>query len=506
MRFRYAFSAVTLGAATLLPAAASQASSHREAPFITKSPKVDATDFYMFRSYETGRSGFVTLIASYIPLQSQYGGPNFFTMDSDALYEIHIDNNGDAAEDITFQFRFTNTLADTSGFALPIGTGANQKTVAVPLLNLGPITAADTSKLNVSETYTLKVVRGDRRTGTAADVSNATGAATTFKKPVDYIGSKSLGNAAAYKTYADTHVHTINVPGCTGAGKVFVGQRAESFAVNLGTVFDLINAPLGTIVNPANRNALPNPIAANNVTTIALELPIACLTTTGQDVIGGWTSASVRQARVINPEPTFVRPSREGGAWAQVSRLGQPLVNEAVIGIKDKDRFNSSEPSEDAQFLDYVTHPTLPTIIEVVFGAANAPAPTAIPRNDLVDVFLKGVTGVNANGATAEYLRLNTALPATAAAGQNDLGAAACFPNRNLTPNTGATGCDVAGFPNGRRPGDDIVDVALRVMMGYLVPAAQAPAGAVPLHDAVLQNQSQFDAAFPYLKVPNPGS
>ncbi|RKH55607.1 DUF4331 domain-containing protein, partial [Corallococcus llansteffanensis] len=351
--------AAVLTVATTLGASGAIASSHREAPFITKSPKVDSTDFYMFRSYEATRADFVTLIANYIPFQEAYGGPNFFTLDPEALYEIHIDNDGNGQEDLTFQFRFTNTLANANaGAALTIGTGAQAKTVPVPLFNVGPITTANQANLNVQESFTLKVVRGNRRTGVAKDVTNAAGGSATFRKPTDYIGTKSLGLPAVYEAYAREHIYNVNIPDCPTPGRVFVGQRKESFAVNLGPIFDLVNADGTFITTAANRNAVKNPLAGNNITTLALEVPIACLKAGTQDVIGGWTSASVRQARAINPSPTFAKPSRDGGAWQQVSRLGMPLVNEVVIGLPDKDKFNASEPKDDAQFATYVTNPT----------------------------------------------------------------------------------------------------------------------------------------------------
>src|SRR4051812_45193804 len=178
-RHRITAAALALLAGTPLGAFAS---SHREAPFITKNPKVDATDFYMFKSYEEGRGDYVTFIANYQPLQDAYGGPNYFTLDPEALYEIHVDNNGDANEDLTFQFRFKTDLAGGEGVKLDIGG----KMVAVPLANVGPITAADTSKLNVSESYTVKVVRGSRRGAGGMDVTNAAGGGTVFKKPADY--------------------------------------------------------------------------------------------------------------------------------------------------------------------------------------------------------------------------------------------------------------------------------------------------------------------------------
>ena len=334
-----------------------RASSHREAPFITKNPKVDATDFYMFKSYEPGREGYVTLIANYLPLQDAYGGPNYFTMDPEALYEIHVDNNGDAKEDLTFQFRFKNELAGGEGFKLDVGG----KMVAVPLVNIGPITAADTSKLNVLESYGVRVVRSQRRNSQWSDVTNAADGKAEFKKPTDYIGTKTFGPAPGYANYAAAHLYNINVPGCATDGRMFVGQRKESFAVNLGTIFDLVNAPPEVVVGgntPAGRALVPSTIADKNITSLALELPISCLKGTG-DVIGAWTTASLRQARVLNPRATYKLPALEGGAWTQVSRLSNPLVNEVVIGLRDKDRFNASEPKDDAQFADYVTNPTL---------------------------------------------------------------------------------------------------------------------------------------------------
>jgi len=480
-----------------IPGARVLASSHREAPFIAAMPKVDGTDLYMFNSYETGRTGYVTILANYYPLQEPAGGPNFFTMDPKALYEINIDNTGDAVEDLTFQFQFTNTL---KGLAVPSGT----QMTPVPLVNIGPITAADETSLNVVETYTLNVVRGGRRTGTAQAVTNATGGASTFEKPADYFGTKSFPDYAAY---AGAHVYQVNIPGCTGAGRVFVGQRAEGFAVNIGMIFDLVHAPPAVVVGGgtlAGRSVVPNPLATKNVTTLALEVPTACLVATGKTVIAGWTTASIRQARAINPKGTFDLPSKEGGAWSQVSRLANPLVNEVVIGLKDKNLFNASDPKDDAQFATYVTNPSLATLLQVLFGSAGVMAPTKFPRADLVAAFLTGVMGVNKDGSTAEVMRLNTALPATPVAMQNNLGAAGCFTMGTL--DTTLPGCDPAGFPNGRRPGDDVVDIELRVMMGYLLTVADAPSGQLPFTDAVLQDVSQFDATFPYLQTPHPGA
>lgn len=474
-----------------LPAPAS-ASSHREAPFLTQNPKVDATDFYMFRSYEAGRGDYVTLIANYQPSQDGFGGPNFYLMDPHALYEIHIDNNGDAREDLSFQFRFSNQLQDIK---LDIGG----KQVAIPLANAGPINAARAATLNTHESYSVTVVRGDRRAGTRSMLTHATTMANRFDKPADYFGNKSLPDYAAY---ASQHVFPVRMDGCNGEGRVFVGQRKDPFAVNLGGTFDLVNiAAPATAFDPQAENRGLDSLVQKNVSTIALELPISCLTQGTEPVIGAWTTASVRQARLINPGPgsDTSSASKEGGAWAQVSRLGMPLVNEVVIGLKDKNRFNTSKPSGDGQFIDYVTHPTLPALLEVLFGSAGVKAPTHFPRNDLVTAFLTGIPGINQPvGVTAsEMLRLNTATAPVARGTQNRLG---------------VIGGDNAGFPNGRRPGDDVVDIALRVVMGRLCSLnigcmpADAPSRDTDFTDGAYQDDSMTDAAFPYLKTPVPGA
>jgi Domain of unknown function (DUF4331) len=498
-----------LGATLLAACGLSHASSHREAPFITTSPKVDATDFYLFRSYEPGRADYVTLIANYQPLQDAYGGPNYFAMDPNALYEIHVDNNGDAKEDISFQFRFQNKLAGGSGVTLDIGG----KAVAIPLVQAGQVTMPGDASLNLAETFTLKVKRGDRRRGQESTVTHAAGGSASFAKPVDNIGVKTLPDYAAY---AGQHVYAVNLPGCAMPARVFVGQRQDPFAVNLGTIFDLVNAPVEVITNPALINAVPNTIGDKNVTTLALEVHASCLTA-GDPVIGGWTTASLRQARLLDGSPMSGHQTSEkvGGAWTQVSRLGMPLVNEVVIGLKDKDKFNASKPEGDGQFIDYVTNPTLPALLEIALGAPGI-APTNFPRNDLVTTFLTGISGVNKpmNVVASEMLRLNTAIPPVPFAQQNRLG---------IVGNILAGGNDNAGFPNGRRPKDDVVDIALVAVMGGLCVAngdndalgfgpackpSAVPLGATAfnLHDAVDQAVVPLLPGFPYLNTPLPGS
>ena len=479
-------------ASAALVSGSALASSHREAPMITAYPKVDNTDVYAFRSYEPGRDGYVVVLANFQPLQDAYAGPNFYNMDPDALYEIHIDNNGDAKEDLTFSFKFKNTVR---GLALNVGG----KNVAVPLVNIGPITTGSVPAMNVIQSYTINQIKGPRR-DSASQVAGVTPilGGTEFEKPQDNIGNKSIPN---YSNYAGMHIRGINIPGCTPpAGtfpRVFVGQRKEGFGVNLGEIFDLVNIPVPKIIGP--RSGSGNATAYKNVTTIAIELPISCITTASEPVIGVWSTASLPPSRI---------GSTSTAPYVQVSRLGMPLVNELVIGLPDKDKFNMSEPKDDGQFANYVTNPTLPVLLGLLYADAGVVAPNTYPRTDLVATFLTGVPGVNQpkNVVGSEMIRLNTALPFTAKGSQNSLGAAACFVNGALVLTN--PGCDPAGFPNGRRPGDDVVDIELRVAMGYLLPAgAGKPASAdFPYTDGVLVDDSQFDNVFPFLVTPVPGS
>ncbi|MBT8143225.1 MAG: DUF4331 domain-containing protein, partial [Gammaproteobacteria bacterium] len=425
--------------------ASALASSHREAPQITETPKVDATDFYMFNSYETGRDGFVTVIANYLPLQDAYGGPNYFGLDTDAVYEIHFDTDGDATEDITFQFKFSE---EYKGIALDVGPEGQTESVEIPLKQAGGISAGDNSLLNVIESYSINVIRGPRRGSIGSAVTAVADGSTSFVKPVDNIGNKTIPD---YDAYANQYIYDVAIPECS-PGKVFVGQRKEGFVVNLGETFDLVNYnPVGA------NNAEANDLDDKNVTSIAMEIPADCVTAGGSTIVGAWTSASLRQARVLNPNPRgFGDAQVSGGALTQVSRLGMPLVNEVVIGLGDKDLFNTSHPSGDGQFLTYVSNPTLPELLEILFGVT---APNAFPRDDLISVFLTGVTGLNQpeGVAASEMLRLNTSIAAVPAVDQSPLGVLAG---------------DNAGFPNGRRPGDDVVDAALRVVMGVLLDPA----------------------------------
>ena len=506
------------------------ASSHREAPNITRFPTVDSTDYYVFNSYEEGRGDFVTMIANYIPLQDAYGGPNYFPMDPAATYSLHVDTDGDAVEDITFAFNFERMLANNNqGVKLMIGPEGDKKEVGVPLVNIGPISDMNQGSANFAESYSITLIEGDVRNGTRTPVMNNTQGGETFSKPLDYIGNKTFSSMSGYATYANSFVYDIQIPGCNTAGRVFVGQRKDPFVVNLGETFDLVNyVPVegdsapgagdgagfpGGITQDANNDDLID----KNVTSIAIEVPKACVIGSGNGVIGSWTTASLPQARILNPNASFDKPDVNGGALTQVSRLGSPLVNELVIGIEDKDKFSSAHPMNDGQFADYVTNPALPELLNILFrDPVNATlgtdlatlAPTNFPRLDLVNAFLTGFPNVNqlATVTPSEMLRLNTGISATPMANQSAFGVA---------------GNDLAGFPNGRRPGDDVVDIALRVVMGALchpIPINGEPTnlgicapedavvGNVPFTDGAPSNAQMMDSGFPYLATPIAGS
>ena len=454
----------------------SSASSHREAPFIGGLPRLDGTDVYAFRSYEPGRAGFVTLIANYIPFQDPQGGPNFYPLDTKAVYTIDVFNTGNAITHLSFEFRFSN---QSKNLTVPAGN----RLVAVPLINIGPVD--ETGKaLNVSQSYTVTVAHGARELA-----ENATLGGTTFYEPADNIGRKSIPD---YASYADHFIYDIAIPGCRTPGRVFVGQRKEGFVVNVGEIFDLVNLnPIGP------RNGVANDLSHKNVTSLALEVPISCLTNGHDPVIGVLSTAKTLQ----------------DNHYVQMSRLGNPLVNEAVIGLPDKDKFNASYPQNDADFLTYVTNPTLPVLLNALFGdAAKVPQ---TPRNDLVATFLTGIKGINQplTVTPAEMLRLNTSIMPTPPAMQSDLG---------------VLGKDLAGFPNGRRPYDDVTDIELRALEGALCGVAgkcgtqtidpnngtaytdgARAAGPDASHLTVTGKVNAIDTyldVFPYLNTPLPGS
>jgi hypothetical protein len=474
-------------------------SSHSEAPGTSQHKSTDATDFYMFRSYETGREAFVTFVANYYPLQDSYGGPNYFTLSDEHFYEIYVDNNGDAVEDMTFQFMFGNSLGNNNlGISLPIGG----KNIPVPLKFVGRIDGprGDESALNWIEYYQLGIIRGTRDNyANVRPIVNLDTGLRKFRKPFDNVGTKAIPN---YDAYSRQFIYNMSIPGCRVPGRVFVGQRKDSFSVNLGPIFDLINfvpisPPFPGGINNTRRN---NEIKSKAVTSLVLEVPISCLVSTDSSIIGAWTAV-----RTLSHD---ANDNHIPGA--QTNRLGNPLINEVVIGLPDKDFFNTQHPRDDIQFAKYATNPTFPILVNALFlNAVNTLLgasltnlhPDFYPRTDIVAAALTGLPGLNqpANVVAGDMLRLNTAINVTRSIYQNYLG---------------VLGGDLAGYPNGRRPGDDVVDILLRVLMGVLchVPSftycqpSQAPVGDQPITDGAPQGYYQFSDRFPYLRSPNAGS
>jgi hypothetical protein len=428
------------------------ASSHREAPLISQDPLADNTDVYAFLSPDSADK--VTLISNFIPMEHPSGGPNFWKFDDNVLYEIMIDNDADAQEDITFQFRFRTETRDANTF----------------LYNTGQITSINDGDLNVRQLYTVTRIDGPRRTGRQTVLGR-----DLLTPPVN-VGFRSIPD---YPAVANQAVRPL-----PGGMQVFAGQRDDGFYVNLG-IFDLLGVP------PADNNT-PDSLAGFNVHSIAIQVPITALTANGgrpaaasdpNAVIGVWSTAS-------RPSVTARNGAQEqhSGRYVQVSRLGQPLVNEVVIPRGLKDTFNSIEPTQDSAALPVVLDPEVPKLLSALFGVRSP----AAPREDLVTIFLKGIPGLNQPPSVtpSEMLRLNVAVP----------------PSANPNP-LGVLGGDIAGFPNGRRVGDDVTDIALRAMAGAtpLTPSFNTGINA-QLGDGVFGNDLPYLPAFPYLAHPHPGN
>ena len=441
---------VTAGSATT-----PRASSHREAPLISQDPLADNTDTFAFVSPASPDK--VVLIANYIPLQARYGGPNFHKFDDNVLYEIMVDNDGDAVEDVTYQFRFTTVTMNPNTF----------------LYNTGPITSLDDPDFNVRQYYSVTEVRGPRRTGAATIL------AENLPSPPVNVGIRSTPNYQAFGG-----VQTIQGDGT----RVFTGQRDDPFFVDLGAAFDL----LGIRVLPGDGGGGLDSLRKFNVHSIALEVPKQRLSRSGSvpasatdpaAIIGVWATAS-------RPSMTTRTAGSEtsSGNWVQVSRLAQPLVNEVVLPRALKDAFNGLEPTGDAAALPAVLDPEVPKLLEALFGIVSPPA----PRNDIVTIFLTGIPGLNQPPGVkaSEMLRLNMAIPP------------------NPRPETlGVLEGDLAGFPNGRRLQDDVTDVALKAMAGAtpLTPAFNTGVNR-RLGDGVDRNDVPFLDSFPYLAPPHPGN
>ncbi|MDQ6851092.1 MAG: DUF4331 domain-containing protein [Actinomycetota bacterium] len=447
-------------------------SSHREAPATSKDPVADNTDTYAFVCPDDLNS--VTLISNYLPFEAPFGGPNFFEFGEDVRYYIYIDNDGDGKPDVTYEFKFTTEVRDPNTF----------------LYNTGPINSISSPNWNRRQFYSVTRIAGNHQHVLAHRLAC----------PPCNIGPASTPN---YGALAGEGVHSIG-----GGRAVFAGQRLEGFYIDLGAIFDLGDLRpfekmhLGGMANSVGVNSTHD----FGVHSIALKVPKSDLTRHGKtptnpmspdSVIGVWAAASRRRSTIREPDGT----QHESGSWVQVSRLGNPLFNEVIVPMGEKDRWNALSPAHDHQFLKYVQHPELAKLLPVLYpGVFPNLAGLKAARADLVAVLLTGLpSGIipgfqNYTGKTyADMLRLNMAIPPTAS---------------NPSP-LGLLGNDLAGFPNGRRVFDDITSVELRAIAGAtypLVNKSYTPDGAAALlTDGLDPNSTSYVRNFPYLGTPQGG-
>ena len=445
-------------------------SSHREAPSISKDPVADNTDTYAFVSPD--KPSTVTMIMNYIPGESPAGGPNFYEFGTDVLYEFVIDNDGNADADVKYQFRFHTEVKNPNTF----------------LYNFGQITSLTSAVWNRVQTYSVTRVTAGHTEVLGTDL---------LCPPVN-IGPRSTPNYAALATAA---VHTLK-----DGSKVFAGQRKDGFFVDLGSIFDL--ADLRPFENlhliPTPATAGHDSLASANVHTIAIQVPKTKLTkgghnptvvTDSRSTVGIYARASRRRARILHGSKDI-----ESGSWIQVSRLGNPLINEVITPMSKKDYWNSRRPAGDKEFVKEVLHPELAGLLNVLYpGVFPKIAAYKKPRADLQAILMTGIpAGIvpgfqNLTGPViADMLRLNMAIPP------------ASSPN-----NLGVVGGDLAGFPNGRRVADDVVTIELRAIAGVTIPLVDpsfTPDGAASLvQDGTAPGSGAFLDHFPYLGTPLSG-
>jgi hypothetical protein len=446
-------------------------SSHREAPAISKDPVADNTDTYAFVSPDDPNT--VTIISNYLPLEAPFGGPNFFEFGDDVLYSIHIDNDADGQPEITYEFRFETKLRNQDTF----------------LYNTGPIGSIDSPNWNRRQFYTVsRVKHGHRKVlgrGLACPPCN--------------IGPASTPN---YGKLAAEAIHKIDA-----GHTVFAGQRLEGFYVDLGAIFDLGDLRPFQNLHLSGMAKAPGVNASNafSVHSIALKIPKHELTGDGSNptnvmspksVIGVWTAASRKRSTIREHDGR----THDSGGWVQVSRLGNPLFNEVIVAMGDKDRWNAIPAQDDGQFTHYVEHPELAGLLPVLYpGVFPKLATLKAARADLVAILLTGIpAGIvpgfqnSTGGRHADQLRLNMAIP----------------PTKNPKP-IGLIGGDAAGFPNGRRVFDDVVSIELRAIAGATYPLVDKTytpdAAAALLTDGLGPGATRYQKGFPYLGTPNSG-
>jgi hypothetical protein len=441
--------AVVAGLFTLAPLTG-VASSHREAPLVSADPQIDTTDVWAFVSED--RPDTVTLIASWIPFEEPAGGPNFYAWGDGVHYDINIDNDHDAKPDVTYRWVFSNHYRNPNTF----------------LYNTGPVTSLNDPDLNFRQTYDL--IRINRDNGTQKTVVN------------DAVSAPSNVGAASMPSYNSNLFDAATVEFGSSPSMTWAGQSDDAFFLDL-RVFDLL---YGADLSEVGDDTL----AGFNVNTLALQVPKTDLAKGGKadanPIIGIWSTTSRKSTRVQLGDGS----QQEQGKYVQVSRLGMPLVNEVVIPVGLKDYFNASKPTQDGAALGLVQDPELPHLLNAVYGldVPDSDLNTAgIQRADLISVFLTGIDGLNMpeGGTPSEMIRLNMSIP----------------PCSSTCSRLGVLGGDLAGFPNGRRLSDDIIDESLRVVLGVLLPNHQAVADTIS--DGVDANDVSFNTQFPYVAYPN---
>ena len=483
-----------------------RAASHREAPLIALDPAADNTDTYAFRSWQDPSK--VVFIMNVIPGQDPADGPNYFNFDDEIVYAINIDNNQDGkAEDIVYELRFKTENRPILGqLEFPLAYVGNPSIPVAAVQGITKLDGAGSEGLTRRQTYTVTEVRGKKR--------------TELFKGQKLIAVPSNVGPATFNNYEDLASQGIYADPSTGI-KVFAGQRAETFYIDLGAVFDTANLrrkPLPVLTEAEDADDTKDPFGINrfsgtNVNSIVIEVPIARITRdrksaeqTSSPVIGMYASTARQKIKHLVGDGT----AKLAGPWIQVSRLANPLVNELIIDTSSKDLWNSQEPEDEAQFQEFYKNPSIALALQLIFGV---PVPSA-PRTDLMSVFLKypgqALNGDNCGNPCAELLRLNLKVPPTQPEQQKRLGGIAPVP-------------DLAGFPNGRRPNDDVTDIALRVVGGENFTAARAGDGVNflggapgagtndgPGYGSIPGNRldvtlNGIAKEFPYLPTPNDG-
>ena len=455
---RLIFAAVIAAAA--IAVALSFGSSHREAPLTALDPTADDTDIYAFVAPDATDK--LTVIANWIPFEDPAGGPNFYRFDDRAHYYINIDNTGDGVYDIRYQFAFKTHVLNKNSF----------------LYALPGVSSIRDSKLNIQQTYTITRERLKKGKTVSEKVI-----ARNLPVAPNNVGPKTIPN---YNAVANQAIQPL-----PGGGKVFAGQRDDPFFVDLGTAFDAINLRVGT----GNQGGGKDDLAGYGVHAIALQIPKSDVTVDGKPVsgptasnavVGVWTSTERPRVQVqgLASAAKKRRHGKKSGEdnFVQVSRLGNPLVNEVVIPLGQKDHFNATQPSQDAKLYGkYVLSPELAKVMNLLFHV-NAPETN---RTDIVQALLTGIPGktqIGKHPVPADTLKINLGVP----------------PSANPSP-LGVLGGDLQGFPDGRRLADDVTDISLRVVAGEL------KGNHVPLGDGVDANDKPFLSTFPYVPATNSG-